>query len=443
MSEPDQSSLAAAILDTLAGRSLSGGEVLFKQGRSRRCEKGPQGQVVSSSQEQGWAIRATNSRASVCFSGTGVPSPASRWPEPDGQSLQLPPCEASDDWQPPADLDASLMSEAESIGMLAGIERELTRELPGARILRAHLEEGTSETTIFSSTGIAVGYRSRAASLHVHALGPWAGSGAAMMLLAEREMRRFQPVAIAKRLANRLLLEHEGAAPSRERGDVLLSPAIGIRLLDGLRPLLIGRSAEGLVGGLQDPQGRLGSRSLTIIDNGRLAGGVLEAPVDGEGVPTGEVVLIEEGVYRQPLLGWDQLPDVHPERARLAGHRRRESWQDLPRLGPSHLYIRPEGSVPVSSLLSTIARGHYLVEPLGAARYDFQADRFQLRVCGFTVQQGVATAPLSGVFLEGSISSLLRGIKAVARDLLFEPLGGMIGSPTLLVAGLGIRSADA
>ena len=435
------SEIAAFILESLEQRSLTAGELLLKKGRSRCCEIGPQGQTVSSSQEEGWAVRATNSRASLACSGSGVPSPDLIWPDPDGQRLALPPAEVADEWHAPADLDSSLMSETESVGLLAGIERELLRELPGSRLLVGHLEEGTSETDIFSSSGIRANYRSRAASLYLQAVGPWPGSCATSILLAEREMRRFQPLAVAKRVANRLLLQKDGTAPSRERGDLLIGPAVGVRLLVGLAPILIGSNAPKLAKAYRDRQGQIGSKHLTVIDNGRLSGGVLEAPVDGEGLPTREVVLIEMGDYRQALVGWELFKprrSTH-ERTVLVGNRRRESWRDLPKLGPSHLYLKPQPDISVASLLGSIARGHYLIEPVGAGLFDFEADRFHLPVCGFEIQQGVATAPLSRVWIEGSIGSLLRGIQAVARDLCFEPIGGMIGAPTILVSGLGIR----
>jgi hypothetical protein len=44
--------------------------------------------------------------------------------------------------------------------------------------------------------------------------------------------------------------------------------------------------------------------------------------------------------------------------------------------------------------------------------------------------------------MEGGIGSFLRNIQAVARDLSFQPLGAMIGAPSLLVSGLGLRAMD-
>ena len=90
-------------------------------------------------------------------------------------------------------------------------------------------------------------------------------------------------------------------------------------------------------------------------------------------------------------------------------------------------------------MLSSIARGCYLVEPLGAGSFDFGENRFSLPVCGFVMQQGRATAALSGVRLEGSIDGFLRGIQGLARDLAFHPYGAMIGAPSMLLTGLSLR----
>jgi hypothetical protein len=60
-------------------------------------------------------------------------------------------------------------------------------------------------------------------------------------------------------------------------------------------------------------------------------------------------------------------------------------------------------------------------------------------VCGFLLASGAARQPLARAWLCGSIGALLRGVAGVARDLTFFPLQGMVGSPTLRVAGLELR----
>ena len=234
-------------------------------------------------------------------------------------------------------------------------------------------------------------------------------------------------------------LTHEGARPTRARGEMLLSSAVATRVLASLLPLFIGRRGERLARQMRNRRGSIGSGLLTVVDDGRLADGVLAAPFDGEGQPTGTTILIDEGRFCRPLLGWRESRRAS---GASVGCVRREGWRDLPRVGPSPLFIRPRSDVAVADLLQSISRGYYLVEPLGVGSFDFVSDRFRLPVCGFELQQGAAVAPLSRVWLEGGIKALLEGIQGIARDLAFDPLGAMIGAPTILVGGLGLRSDD-
>lgn len=414
-------------------------ELYLKSGRSRRFEIGVQGKTGSSTAERGWAIRAGSPRSSLFVAGTGVPRIDESWPEPDGQPLRLPTAETIPAWRPPADLEGALVAESEAIALLTSVERALVEELPGSRLIRGLLEEGTSEVSLHSTQGIEVEYRNRAATLLVEVAGPWRDSASAQVSLAERDHRGFRPPAIARRLANRLLLTREGEAPARERGDVLIGSVVASRILGSFLPLLLGGEAETLVRRLEDRQGRLGSDLLTIIDDGRLSGGVLESPVDGEGLPSGPVVLVEEGRYCQPMVDWRDAP---VGKRPAAAFSRRESWRDLPHTAPSHLFLQPDPEIAVGELLGSITRGYYLLEPLGPGVFDFLRDQFRLPVCGMVLRRGQATAPLSRIWLEGRISSFLRNIQAVARDLTFQPMGAMIGAPSMLVTGLGLRGMD-
>jgi predicted Zn-dependent protease len=252
--------------------------------------------------------------------------------------------------------------------------------------------------------------------------------------VAAREPRRFHPTALARRLADRLAVSAAGAPPARDSGDVLLAPGVAARMVAGLLPLLVGPGpGSRLIGA----RGRFGSDRVTLIDNGRLAGGTFEAPVDGEGVPTREVVLVEEGVFRQPLLAWWQEGAAHGE---TSGCVRRPGWRDLPMPGPTHLYLKPEPKTPVAALLGAIPQGYYLIDATGPGRFDLATDRFALPVCGFAVEAGRASAPVARAWLCGGIGTFLRGIVGAGRDLTFHPLDGMIGSPTLLVTGLELRA---
>lgn len=422
----------------LMRRGLPDVEVFAKRGRSRRLEITPFTESSVFSQEQGWAVRAGDPRRSFFAAGTGEPARDGPWPEPTGRPIRLPEPISPQAWNEPSDFDAPLMGEREGLKLLESLGRELASELPGARLLRAALEDGSSESEILNSRGLRVRFRHRISTLYLEASGPGRPAPSASVYLSAREARRFHPTALARRLADRLAVSAQGAPPDRDRGELLLAPPVMARLLCGLLPLFVGPRAGGLLAGLRDRKGRIGSERLTLIDNGRLPGGVLEAPVDGEGVPTREVVLVEEGVFRQPLLTWWQA-ESHPGTGSPSGCTGRPGWRDLPVPGPTHLYLKPDPRIPVAALLGSISHGYYLIDVTGGARFDLGKGTFALPVCGFAVEGGRASAPVARAWLCGGIGDLLQGIAGVGRDLSFQPLAGMIGAPTILVSGLELR----
>ena len=450
----------AEVLRELVRRGLGEAEVLTKRGRSRRLTLELGSESSSFSQERAWAVRASSRRSSFFVAGAGeLPvgeagapgAPGGTWPEATGRPFRLPEPEAVPPWTQPSDIEAPLIGESEGLRLLASLGDELAAELPGARLLLAALEDGSSESELASSRGLRAAFRRRLATLRVEAAGPGHPGTGAALYLAAREAHRFHPKALARRLADRLSVAANGAPPGQldaaggavaadPRGELLLAPPVALALLAGLLPLLVGPGAVARVSALRDRRGRIGSERLTIVDNGRLPGGALECPVDGEGMPCRETVLVEEGVFRQPLLAWWQVDGAAPGAA--SGCCRRASWRDLPAPGPTHLYLRPDPRLSVAALLADVARGHYLIDATGPARFDAAGERFELPVCGFAVEAGRATAPVAGAWLCGTASALFKGIAATARDLSFLPLDGMLGSPTLLVTGLELRPAS-
>ncbi len=438
--------LLQEVMTSLIRRGLPEVEVFAKKGRSRRLETTPLTETSVFSQEQGWAVRAGDPRRSFFALGTGEPSRDWSWPEATSRPIRLPEPEQPSNptlgqWSEPSDFDAPLVGEREGLKLLESLGKELASELPGARLVKAALEDGSSESEIVNSRGVRARYRSRVATLYLEAAGP-AGPGrcatTAAVYLAAREARRFHPPALARRLADRLAVTAQGAPPDRDGGEFLLAPPVVVRLLSGLLPLLVGPRAGTLVAGLRDRRGRIGSENLTLIDNGRLPGGALEAPVDGEGVPTREVVLVEEGVFKQSLLTWWQS-ESHPGLGAPSGCMRRPGWRDLPMPCPTNLYLKPDPRIPVASLLGSMAHGYYLIDVTGGGSFDLAGGTFALPVCGFAVEGGRASAPVSRAWLCGGISDLLQGIIGVGRDLNFLPLEGMIGAPSVLATGLELR----
>jgi predicted Zn-dependent protease len=436
-------SLRQEVLDTrdaLVRQGFEEAEVFYKRGRSRTVIYGPQSLVVTQRREEGWAVRAGDRRRSFFHAATGSPDPDTPWPEADGLGLRLPSPRPVPRWSAPSSLDAPLVGEAEARGFFEGLVRELDDELPGARLLTGHLDDGSSESQVASSREVKAEVRHRVAVLHLEAVIPPRRDGTphrATLLLAERDARRFSPSSIARRLADQLAVALHGEAPKRDRCELLLAPSVAITLLSAFSRYWLGPGATGRAAELNDRRGHIGSASFSLVDDGRLPGGLLEAPVDGEGQPSRETVLVEKGVFRQPLLAWWQ---TSKQPALASGCCRRASWRSLPEPGPTHLYVPPNLSLGPAALLQDLSRGYYLLSTEGAPRVDPEVRRFALPVSGFAIDSGRSVGSVHGAWLVGSISSFLNGVLAAARDLTFQVEGGgLVGSPTLYVRGLELR----
>jgi hypothetical protein len=309
------------LIERLCAEGHAAAEVLVKQGRTRRSELGAQGPVSVLTVESGWAVRAGGAAGSFFACGTGRPPLTAAWPSPTGRPLRLPEARSIRPWSPDAGMEAPLLVEGEAKDLVGGIARELGRHLEGARLLRAVLDDGSSETYLASSRAIEVGYRSRLATLHLEAVLGGEAKTRTVVRLAQREARAFQPKAVARRLADALSVRGGDPGPRRERGEMILGPTVGARLLSALAQVWLGPEAESRAAALTDRHDRLGSPKLTIIDNGRLTGGALEAPVDGEGLPTGRLAIVEFTLARCRLHSASQLARSAPAGVEPSAHR--------------------------------------------------------------------------------------------------------------------------
>ena len=430
---------AQTCLDQVARSLLPAGleavEVYLKTGRSRRAALGSQGRLASLHREQGWAVRASSSRSSLFCCGNGLLPVAGPWPDPDGAPIRLPGPRPVTDWREPPELLVPLCVEHEALELLEACERELKRELPEARLLQATLEDGESDSTVVNTRGVEAGWRQRTATLYLEAA---LGDEEVVEYLGGQSTRAFSPRALARRIADRLLIRRDGSIGERDRGAVLLAPPVAVRLLAALLPILI--DGEGSHPKVLGARGELGSGQLSIVDDGRLPGGLFAAGVDGEGVPTGRSLLVEKGILRSSLHGGAR--SVESAGQRRPGCNRRPSYRDVPRLAPSHLFIEPAPKQSPGALLSELGRGHYFLETLGPGRFDLESDRFEVTVAGFAVRSGRPDSAISRARLSGSVSGLFGGLESVARDLTFFPLGGLLGSPSLLITGLEVNATS-
>ncbi|HSM14224.1 MAG TPA: metallopeptidase TldD-related protein, partial [Thermoanaerobaculia bacterium] len=351
-------------------------EVLEKRGRSRSFESGAEGEISTTAVESGWAVRGGDRAGSFFAAGSGELPLSDDWPRPSRQPLELPEPRAAGRFVPPPGLDAPLAGETEARALAEAVARELARELPSARLVHARFEEGSSETSIRSSRGIASTVRARLATLRLEAV---AGSHRVVAEASARAAAEMKPLGLARRLADRLLALGERHEPAGPR--LLLAGPLVARLVEALAPRLLGPDAEARLAPLLGTAGRLGAEGIRIVDDGALAGGLLAAAADGEGVPCRAVELVADGRFVRPLVAWWE--SARPEEA--SGCARRAGYRDLPRRAPTHLYLEPDPSVSVAELVGEA--DVYLLDAEGGVALDSEG-RFEVRVSGFALAGG-------------------------------------------------------
>ena len=427
------SDAGATLLARLARRGVALAELFEKQGSSRMFARGAEGESVHYAVESGWAVRAGDGEHSWFRAGSGgvaetlEPGPATpqplRLPEP------APPRAA-----PPSRLDAPLASEAEGMSLLAGVARELARELPGAQLGSARLDDGVSEFRLRSSRGIDARVRARSTLLRVEATAGPRRLAAEFLARAAGELK---PLALARRLADRLLaLAGESSVPAAGSSLLLAAPVVA-RLVEALAPRLVGGAAgRALVERLGEAP-RLGSELATLVDDGSDPAGVLAAPFDGEGVPSAPARLVVAGVFERPLVAWWEA-GASP----ATGCSRRVGWRDLPRRAPTQLRLEPEPRVTVADLVEQGGASAYLVAAEGGIRID-AVGRFALPVSGFALAGGRGAGALGRCLLRGEVEGWMRGLEAVARDLTYVPGDGLYGAPSAVVSGFELVAAAA
>jgi len=402
-------------------------EIYEKHGRSRRYAIDRLGESSQLSVEEGWAARGGDAERSWFLAGSGAlpgeldPPPASPAP------LRLPEASGGVDARAASpELDAPLASEGEGRALLAGIARELARELPGAELLAARLDDGASESALVSSRGVDAAWRSRTATLRIAAR---RGELRVDVEIVARSATGLKPLGVARRIADRLAALERRDAERLGKTPLLVASPVAARLLEAFAPRLVGAAAVE-AGRAAEGGEPLAAAEVTIVDDGGRRDGLLAAPVDGEGVPTRRTVLVEAGRFVQPLLAWWESPDP----ARAPGCSLRPGWRDLPRRGPTQLWIEPQPRIAVADLVGEA--GAFLIAPEGLAVVDEERGLFELAVAGYRLEGGRAAAPLGPGRLRGSLATWLTGVRAVARDLGFVPGGALYGAPSLLVEGL-------
>jgi len=159
--------------------------------------------------------------------------------------------------------------------------------------------------------------------------------------------------------------------------------------------------------------------------------GLGSAPFDGEGVPTQETRLINQGELKTFFYN---TYTANKGKTKSTGNAARGSYQGLPGIGPTNLYIEA-GKNSHEEIIKSITKGLYLVRIMGAHTANPISGDFSFGAAGILIENGQLTHPVRSITIAGNLIDLLKHLKAVGSDLRFF---SSIGAPTLLLEGISI-----
>ena len=177
------------------------------------------------------------------------------------------------------------------------------------------------------------------------------------------------------------------------------------------------------------------SKILSIVDDGTLTGGLATRPYDSEGVPTGRTTVIENGVLKNYL--YDSYT-ARKGKTRSTGNASRSGYQDKPSIHPTNFYVLP-GRTEASEILDKVSDGLMVTELSGLhAGINYATADFSVPAKGIMIRDGVLAEPVDNISISGNMFDLLQNISMVCNDLAWEPINGMVGSPSFVVEDLNV-----
>ncbi len=242
-----------------------------------------------------------------------------------------------------------------------------------------------------------------------------------------------EPAAVGRRAAERALQRLGAKTVATCEVPVIFDPRTAPTLLRQLAQCVNGYS---IYRGTSFLAGKLGesiaSEGVTIIDDGRLPGGLGSKPFDGEGQATRRNVVVEKGRLGTYLL------DSYSARKldmRSTGSAARGAGSG-PIASATNLWLEP-GNQSLDEIIATTPRGLLVTELIGFGFNPVTGD-YSRGAAGLWIENGEITVPVDEITIAGNFAEMLQGIDAIASELHWF---GAVASPALRISRMTVAGA--
>lgn len=243
----------------------------------------------------------------------------------------------------------------------------------------------------------------------------------------------FDPVKVGRKAAENAV-KMLGAKPIKScEVPLVVSPEVSANFLDYIAGMLSADDVQRGKSLFVDKVGeKVAAAEFTLIDDGKLKGGLATQPVDGEGVPRQTTPLIADGVLKTYLY---DCYTAKRGKTKSTGNRARGSYQGQGGIGSTNLYLK-EGKIKPEEIIADIKDGFYLTVAFGLhAGINSTSGDFSLPVAGFKIENGQTTFPIRGITIGGNLFDFLKSVDKIGDDLTWFQ---STGSPTFSVKNIKI-----
>lgn len=296
----------------------------------------------------------------------------------------------------------------------------------------------SGERRIVNSAGLNAHFRDNAVGLSVSAVareGERASTGGEYFL--GRSLDGLSLDGLAQAAVREAVLGLEGAPVASGKYRVVLKNEAAAALLATFAGVF---SADNAQKGLSLLKGREGqtiaAEVLTLLDDPLNPAGLCAQPFDGEGVPCRRKAVIEGGRLNALL---HNLKTAHKQGVASTGNASRPSYAASVGVAPTNFYFEPT-DLPLEELLVRAGDGLLITDLQGlhAGANGISGD-FSLGAKGRLIEGGRLGRAVDQITVAGNFFDLLKGVRAVGKDLRFGfPGACCVGSPSLYAGELTV-----
>lgn len=221
---------------------------------------------------------------------------------------------------------------------------------------------------------------------------------------------------IAENAGRRAVAMVGGEPVKSQKAAVVFDRLTGERLLDGIIGGLNGEQVELERSFLRGKVGqKIGSDLITIVDDGIMDRGASSRAVDSEGVPTQRRTIIENGVLKGYFYNTRAAARVD---GKSTGNAQRFWYGASPGIGANNFYMRP-GNASSDEIIKSTKKGLHVLQTIGFG-VDSDSGGFSVGAAGVWIKDGKVVGPIQKVTIASHMLDMLRGIDAVAGDLIMD-----------------------